>query len=462
MVTISNADKALKTFYLGVLADQLNVGVNPFLAKIGQTCADVWGKEVKKLAPYGINGGIGSGAETDALPASGGNNYAQFTLTLKNLFGKIEISDKAVRASQNSAGAFVNLLNAEMDGLLKASKFNFGRMLYGNGSGLLATTVANEGATNAEITVNTIKALMEGMTVDVYTDGGVKDNELSGARIVAIDRASKTVKLSVTASSKVGAGCKIYVQGSKDNEITGLEAVFGDTTSIYGLNRADYSFLRPYVKNVSGKVNAGELQSAIDVIEEVSGGTVNFIVASFDARRQYVDFLSENRINLDYMNLDGGYKALSYAGIPFVADRFVADGTVYLLNSDDFKLHQLCDWRWLEGENGSVLHQIPGKASYSATLVKYADLLCARPMGQAKLVFDGQGGSGAEISYHTVTFKSLNNVIATQTVLAGNKAMAPKTPENPGYMFCGWQLNGVDYDFDTVVNADIELVAAWE
>ena len=49
MVTISNADKALKTFYLGVLADQLNVGVNPFLAKIGHTTADVWGKEIKKV-----------------------------------------------------------------------------------------------------------------------------------------------------------------------------------------------------------------------------------------------------------------------------------------------------------------------------------------------------------------------------------------------------------------------------
>ena len=164
MVTISNADKALKTFYLGVLADQLNVGVNPFLAKIGHTTADVWGKEIKKLAPYGINGGIGSGAETDPLPASGGNNYAQFTLTLKNLFGKIEISDKAVRASQNSAGAFVNLLNAEMDGLLKAGKFNFGRMLYGDGSGLIATTVANVSSANDTVTVDSVKALMEGMT----------------------------------------------------------------------------------------------------------------------------------------------------------------------------------------------------------------------------------------------------------------------------------------------------------
>lgn len=86
MVTISTADKALKTFYLGVLADQLNVGVNPLLAKIGQTSADVWGKEVKKLAPYGINGGVGSGEENDNLPQSGGNNYAQFTLTLKKPF----------------------------------------------------------------------------------------------------------------------------------------------------------------------------------------------------------------------------------------------------------------------------------------------------------------------------------------------------------------------------------------
>lgn len=461
MVSISNADKALKTFYLGVLADQLNVGVNPLLAKIGQTSADVWGKEVKKLAPYGINGGIGSGGETDNLPKSGGNNYAQFTLTLKNLFGKIEISDKAVRASQNSAGAFVNLLNAEMDGLLKASKFNFGRMLYGDGSGLLAVTVENKGAGNDEITVDSVKSLMEGMTVDVYNASDVIDRTLSGARILSIDRASNTVKLSASASSKTGAGCKLYVQGSKGNEITGLEAVFGDTPEIYGLNRSEYSFLKPYVRNVGGKVTAGALQSAVDVIEETAGGSPDFIVASFDARRQYVDFLSENRLNLDYMNLDGGYKALSYAGIPFVADRFVADGTVYILNSADFKLHQLCDWRWLEGESGSVLHQIPGKASYSATLVKYADLLCERPMAQAKLVFDGSGG-GSAVSFYTVSFDAAGGTeVHSQTVLPGAKATEPKEPEKDSVLFDCWKLDGEEYDFDTPVNSDITLVAEY-
>lgn len=108
----------------------------------------------------------------------------------------------------------------------------------------------------------------------------------------------------------------------------------------------------------------------------------------------------QNRTNIDYLTLDGGYKALSYSGIPFVADRFVKDNDMYLLNSADFKLHQLCDWRWLEGEGGTVLHQVAGKACYSATLVKYADLLCERPMGQAKLTFNGSTASG---DYFTVS-----------------------------------------------------------
>ena len=85
------------------------------------------------------------------------------------------------------------------------------------------------------------------------------------------------------------------------------------------------------------------------------------------------------------MDLKGGYKAISYNGIPIVSDRFCPEGTMYLLNTDDFTLHQLCDWKWLEGEDGKVLKQVPGTPTYSATLVKYADLVCTRPCGQAML-----------------------------------------------------------------------------
>ena len=85
------------------------------------------------------------------------------------------------------------------------------------------------------------------------------------------------------------------------------------------------------------------------------------------------------------MELKGGVKAMSFNGIPVIADRFCPQGEMYLLNSKDFALHQLCDWKWLEGEDGKVIRQVADKPIFKATLVKYAELICSRPCGQALL-----------------------------------------------------------------------------
>ena len=89
MVTLTTANNALKEVYLGVLSNQLNTSINPLLSRINQTSADVWGKEIRKVAPYGINGGIGAGTETGDLPTSAENNYEQFGLSRKYLYGKL-------------------------------------------------------------------------------------------------------------------------------------------------------------------------------------------------------------------------------------------------------------------------------------------------------------------------------------------------------------------------------------
>jgi len=380
MVTLSSAESALKTVYLGVVANQLNINANPLLGKIKQSTKDVWGKEVRKLAPYGINGGIGAGAETDALPKAAGNNYVQFVSELKNLYGKIELSDKAIRASENNAGAFVNLLNDEMEGLIKASSFNFGRMLFGDGSGLLATvtTATADGATVCD----TVKNLIEGMVIDVYASG-TKVEAKSGVRIKYVDRVNKKIYTETAVTFAVGD--KIYVQNSKDHEIIGLGKIFSDSAKLYGLTRADFPWLAPYIKTSAGEISDGLIQSAVDFLEEVSGSNINYIACSSAVRRAYQEYLGAYRRNIDVAILDGGYKAISYNGIPLVADRFVADDTMYLLNTDDFTLHQLCDWKWLEGEDGRVIRQNMGFPTYSATLVKYADLICDKPNGQAKI-----------------------------------------------------------------------------
>ena len=381
MVNLQTADKALKSVYLGVVSEQLNTSCNPLLTKIEQTSSDVWGKEIIKVVSYGLNGGIGAGDESGSLPMAAGNNYAQFKLELKNLYGSIEISDKAIRASQSNAGAFVNLLNAEMEGLLKASRYNLGRMLYGDGTGKLTSvaTIAT-GDTNS-FTVNSTKCLAIGMVIDIIAADGVK--KVTQARIIDINISTLTVKLDKQITG-VAVNDSITIQNSHGYELTGLGALFGDG-DIYGLNRTDNSWLNPYMTNHAAPLTVSAMQEAIDHVDEASGSEVDFITCSYDVKKAYINNLSDNRMNIDYMNLDGGFKALSYNGIPVMSDKFIADGEMYLLNSKDFKMHQLCDWRWLEGESGNVIKQKHGSPTYTATLVKYADIVCDRPCGQAKI-----------------------------------------------------------------------------
>ncbi len=387
MVTLSTADSALKEVYLGVVSDQLNTAINPLLAKINQTTSDVWGKEIVKLAPFGLNGGIGAGTEEGELPAAAGNNYAQFVLTLKNLYGKIEISDKAIRASENSAGAFVNLLNSEMEGLIKASSFNFGRMLYGDGTGVVATVSDN--TTNA-LTVDKVQNLMEGMVVDAIDADGTVVDSAKGMRIKSINRNTKVVVVDKTLTASALNTKKLCVQGSYGKELTGLGKIFGSTGTLYGLDRSTNAWLVPYMKDIKEGGEATQItdiimQTAIDKLDEDADSKVDFIVCSAGVKRNYQYYLANYRSNIDVMELAGGYKALSYNGIPVVSDRFAPEGTMYLLNTKEFNLHQLCDWKWLEGEDGRVLKQNPNRPTYSATLVKYADIICNKPSGQAMI-----------------------------------------------------------------------------
>ena len=377
MIDLTTAQNALKDAYLSAACNQLNTKTNPLLAKIKQSTSDVYGKQIIKVAPVGLNGGIGAGSETGELPTANENNYVQFKTTLKNLYGTIEISDKAIRASANSNGAFVDLLNAEMEGLINSSKFNLGRMLYGDGSGLVGTVASYA---DGVATMKSVKNLIEGMVVDVYSGTTYKQT----LRIAYVDRTNKKVYFTTTPST-ITAEENFYVQGSKGNEITGLGAIFSSSASLYGLSRTSNRWLSPYTKAVNNEIDDSILQEAVDFLEENTGSNIDFITCGAKVKRMYQDYLATYRRNIDVTVLEGGYKAISFNGIPIVSDRFVEDDTLYMLDTSKFTLHQLCDWEWIEGEGGKILRQKAGYPAYTATLVKYADLICDQPNGQAKL-----------------------------------------------------------------------------
>lgn len=385
MITLDTAEKALKTVYLGVVGNQLNYASNPLLAKIKQTTNNVYGNEIIKATSFGVSGGVAAGSENGALPKAVGKRYSQFRITLKNLYGSLEISDKAIRCSQNSAGAFVNLLSEEMDSLIKSSAFNLGRMLYGDGSGVLAKVTEDTSIGDTSFAVDNIKGFAINQIVKFLNTNGSGFNSTynDDVRIISIDRDAKTIATDYDCIASM-KDLKIATPGF-NKEITGLGAIFGNSTSLYGIKRKEATWLTPYTKTDVGNLSENAMQTAIDSINDESGADIDFIACSSKVRRYYQECMSTYKRNIDVMDLQGGFKALSYNGIPVVNDRFVEDDTMYLLSTKDFELCQLGDWEWLEGNDGKIIKQKDGYPVYTATLVKYAELLCNRPNSQAKL-----------------------------------------------------------------------------
>jgi len=109
------------------------------------------------------------------------------------------------------------------------------------------------------------------------------------------------------------------------------------------------------------------------------------IICSFATRRKIASLIADNRRIVNTADANTGFGTVSVNGVPVYADKYCPDDRILFLNTEDFSLNQLCDWEWLEDEDGKILKQIPGKPAYGATLVKYAELICKKPCGQGML-----------------------------------------------------------------------------
>ena len=378
MVTLNSADNVLKSYYLDAISETLNMKVSPVLAKIERTSENVVGKEVRKTLRVGVHGGIGAGTEDGDLPTSRGMKYAQIVVPLKNLYGTIEISDKAIRASANNDGAFVNILNEEMDALVKTARFHFNRMLFGSGDGYLGEVT---GLSNGKLYVSDVRNFAVGMHVSLLGAGVSGCDDLY---VESVDYKGDSIVVDAEFNREADVlGAKFCLYGAEEQELSGFRSFFSEYGA-YGMSWEELG-AKPYMDDDFGEFSEDKLQEAMDYIEANSGHNVDMIVCSWGVRRIIKKYYMDRNLPVKTVQLDGGYSAMEIMGVPVVVDRFCPDGTMYLLSTDALKLCQLCDWQWLEAEDGKILKQVPGKPVYAATLVKYAELICENPAAQGML-----------------------------------------------------------------------------
>ncbi len=376
-LTVQTVDKLLKVKYDDTLADQMGVGVSELYAQVDKNNKSTGGRELIQPIKLSLNGGVGFSNEID-LPGSATAHLDNFKVVTKNIYGVLAISLKALKAN-NTPEKIVNLLNNEMDDLVRSVRYHTARAMEGKSSGVLCTIGAAVTA-SASLTVDDTRLLEDGMVISIYT-GSAKNCDV---RIKSVDHSKKTLNLesAITAAK----GDVITNINSLNQEFTGLGDIFSTTGNLYGLSKTDYPRLIPYMNTAAGAISDTMILSAINDCERRSGTKIDFINAAFDVISKYVEYKQKNSVNISTMDIEGGYKSLSFNGmIPIVKSRFAPDGTMDILDTSTFRMVTLGGKGGFVDEDGSILQRVPGKAEFVATYAKFSELYCNVPGGQGRI-----------------------------------------------------------------------------
>lgn len=296
MIGLEQAERALKSVYLDIISTQLNTA-NGFIASVKKTTQDVWGKEIITSTPLG-NGG-----------------YLQITQEITNLYGDIEITDKALKVIQQSTGAFVDLLNSEIENLLKETK-------------------------------------------------------------------NKIINATYSEDKKPNYLPEKYEY--KPLQLSGLKELFNtNQKTLYGVDRKKYNF-NPIIEKISN-VNTFKIEHVIDEINP----DINFLICNPDTKRKIKEFLSAHHQNIVMRETPSGYYGMQLNNNVIIeTHKDIPNNEIWLVNSNDFKFHQLCDWLWLEDDEGKILRKDNTKPVYRARLVKYGNLMCHNVNKQIKIILE--------------------------------------------------------------------------
>lgn len=378
-----NISEIAKSQYLTVFRNALNVEADPLLEKIKKS--PLKASDIKFGMRIGIGGGFGMSEEGEDTPKANAPIYNSMTATSKDAYVDVTVSEKTVRLGQSDVSAMVNAVVDNLDASKEAAKWNVGRMIYGNGSGLLAniTAVSEDKKT---LTVDDTSCLKEGLAVDVYASASASaEPATSAVQIVAIDHVNKKVSLRTPADSSALGG--LYVQNSKGREITGLRSIFdrSETAELYGKVKKEHPILIPSQYDAEGDIDDIKISDAVTWAHDYRGVNVDMILCGAGAYRSYERYMREAQTAIvekrKYIGGAVGYKIVcGQREVEIVRSRFVPNDRMWGVDTDMLELYHT-DWDFLQYGDGSIFNLLPGKSAYRALLANYMELICRNPGG---------------------------------------------------------------------------------
>ncbi len=404
--TMTTADAALKNFYLDPVREQINQK-NVLLEYVSKGKVDVEGRYAVLALHTKRNSSVGSRADGNYLPgtviagtttAIGQQGYAEQRVILKQLFGRIQIDERVLKAAKTNRGAFISVMNVETEGLAEDMKKDLNRQLFGTGGGQIATLGTGASSTTQTFKNDTTRAQLRQIEVGMVLDiGTLTDADASGASITVVsvdfaNIAAATMVVTPTVSTTTGdfvyrAG--VGAGGDPINvEVTGLSAIADSTGTLFNVDPAANPRWSSYEKASVGAITDDALIAAVQETNYSSGENIDLFLTTSGVVRAYAASLAVQKRFANTLDLKGGFKGLSVgagnAEVGLTDDRDCPAGTVFGVNSKHLMMHVAGDWEWMDLD-GAIWSRQANKASYEATLFRFHELTTDRRNSLAKL-----------------------------------------------------------------------------
>lgn len=395
--TMTTVDNILKEVYESDVQDQLQSDVKT-LRRIERSSEGVTHHVGGKYVRFGVrikrNHGIGARSENEALPIARTQSYEDAQVSLKYLYGSLELTGQAFELAEKDYQAFASALDQEVNGLKEGLAKDQNRQVYGDGTGLLAT--ANAAGTTTTFVTGNAQYVEEGMFVDIIDSDGstVNHNAVEVTSIVESPAGTFTITVG-TAGTATASGDKMYRDNSKDKEVTGFGKIIASTGALYGIDPSSVGVWASVVEANGGTNRAlseGLMIATVDKILKKGGGTPTVIWTSQGVRRSYFNLLVQQRRTTNTQEFTGGFKGLAFvtdAGeIPLMHDVDAPPNEMLFVNEKEIKLYEAGDWSFMnrDGSNWSRVVTSAGKFdAYEATMYKYCEIGTHRRNSHGKL-----------------------------------------------------------------------------
>ena len=402
--TLSTVDAILKDDYKEYL-DNLNEA-NFILSQVETRKDTVQGRIARHAVHLGRSSGVGARAESGTLPTAANQSYATVPVPVRYVYGRIQLSGPTIKQAVTDRGAFIDALDAEMEGIKKDAMKDVNRQLWGTSNGVIAQCGTTSSSTTVVLASSTgTTALRQlffdgGMVVDIGTVAS--PTTIASARTVtSVDETNKTIAISgaaVTTSSshfvfRSGAGGASNNSGQPGDgqiELTGLQTIVDDTAVLHTIDPASQPKWKAYVNSNSGtnrSVTESLITGSIMKVLTNSGKKPSLLVSAEGVNLAISNLLLSLKRNMEQTQLKGGYAGIQFyspsvsgkgdeAPTALYADFDCPNNRLYGVNPEVLVFHQVGDGFQFMDLDGAVMNRKPDQDAYEATLYMYGELAC--------------------------------------------------------------------------------------